>query len=94
MIINPKYNIYIPNAFTPNNDGDNDYFFPSVIGANRYNMKIYDRWGGLIYNADNGKWNGMINEKFAVSGLYSYSISVFDFRDKPFIYTGIVTLIK
>ena len=36
----------------------------------------------------------MINEKFAVSGLYSYSISVFDFRDKPFVYTGIVTLIK
>ena len=57
-------------------------------------MKIYDRWGGLIFNEDNGKWDGMMNEKFVVSGLYSYSISVFDFRDKPFIYTGTVTLIK
>ena len=94
LIVNPKYSIYIPNAFTPNNDGDNDYFFPSVIGANRYNMKIYDRWGGLIYNADNGKWDGMINEKFVVNGLYSYSISVFDFRGKPFVYTGLITLVK
>ena len=94
LIVNPEYNIYIPNAFTPNNDGDNDYFFPSVIGANKYNMKIFDRWGGLIYNEDNGKWDGMINGKFVVNGLYSYSISVFDFRDKPYTYTGNFTLIK
>ncbi|MAO71785.1 MAG: hypothetical protein CMD02_04675 [Flavobacteriales bacterium] len=94
LIVNPKYNIYIPNAFTPNGDGDNDYFLPSVIGVNKYNMKIYDRWGGLIYNEDNGKWDGMINEKFVTSGVYSYSILVFDFSNKPFKYTGNFSLIK
>ena len=34
------------------NDSDNDYFYPSIIGGNNYNMKIYDRWGGIIYNED------------------------------------------
>ena len=92
--INPMYKTYIPTAFTPNDDGDNDYFYPSVIGGNDYNMKIYDRWGCIIYNEDNGKWDGTMNDKFIVSGLYSYSISLFDFKDKPFIYIGIVTLIK
>ena len=94
LIINPIYNTYIPLAFTPNNDNDNDYFFPSIIGANNYNMKIYDRWGKIIYNEDNGKWNGKVNNNYIVSGIYSYSITVFDFKDKPFIYTGLVTIIK
>jgi gliding motility-associated-like protein len=94
LVINPVYNTFIPLAFTPNDDGDNDYFYPSIIGGNNYNMKIYDRWGGIIYNEDNGKWNGTMNNDFIISGLYSYSITVFDFKDKPFIYTGLVTLIK
>jgi gliding motility-associated-like protein len=94
LVINPVYNAYIPTAFTPNDDGDNDYFYPSIIGGNNYNMKIYDRWGGVIYNEDNGKWDGTMNNNFIISGLYSYSVTVFDFKNKPFIYTGLVTLIK
>ena len=94
LVINPVYNIYIPSSFTPNNDGTNDDFFPSVIGANKYNMKIYDRWGGVIYDRDNGKWDGILNNNLVNSGVYSYSITVLDFNDKPFIYTGIITLIK
>ena len=94
LIINPIYNTYIPLAFTPNNDNDNDHFYPSIIGSNNYNMKIYDRWGKIIYNEDNGKWNGKVNNNSIISGVYSYSITVFDFKDKPFIYTGLVTIIK
>ena len=94
LIINPIYLTFIPDAFTPNNDGNNDYFYPSIIGGNEYNMKIYNRWGQIIYNEDNGIWDGTIDDKAAPGGLYSYSIVVNDFKDKPFIYTGIVTLIK
>ena len=94
LVINPVYNTFIPLAFTPNDDGDNDYFYPSIIGGNNYNMKIYDRWGGIIYNEDNGKWDGKMNTNFIINGLFSYSITVFDFKDKPFNYTGLVTLIK
>ena len=94
LTINPIYLTFIPDAFTPNNDGDNDYFYPSIIGGKDYNMKIYNRWGEIIYNEDNGTWDGKINNNLVQHGLYSYSILVNDFKNKPFIYTGIVTLIK
>ena len=94
IIINPIYSVFIPNSFTPNNDGDNDYFYPSIIGENGYAMKIYNRWGEIIYNQDNGTWDGNINNNAAQHGFYSYSILVNDFKNKPFIYTGIVNLIK
>jgi len=94
LTINPIYLTFIPDAFTPNNDGDNDYFYPSIIGGNSYNMKIYNRWGGIIYNEDDGTWDGKINNNAVEHGFYSYSILVNDFKNKPFIYTGIINLIK
>jgi len=94
LIINPAYVIFIPDAFTPNNDGDNDYFYPSIIGGRNYTLKIYNRWGGIIYNKENGRWDGKLNNNAIQHGIYSYSILVNDFKDKPFIYTGIVRLIK
>ena len=94
LTINPIYSVFIPDAFSPNNDGDNDEFYPSIIGENSYNMKIYDRWGAIIYNEDNSRWDGTINDDLIINGIYSYSISVLDFNDRLFIYTGLVTLLK
>ena len=94
VIINPIYSAFIPNSFTPNNDGDNDYFYPSIIGGQSYTMKIYNRWGEIIYNEENGEWDGKVNNNLVPNEIYSYSILINDFKDKPFIYTGIVTLIK
>ena len=93
LTINPLYSVFIPDAFTPNNDGENDFFMPSTNGANSYNIKIFDKWGQLIYN-DNKKWSGEVNATPIASGTYSYSITVFDFIDKPFVYTGFVTLVR
>ncbi|MEC9208880.1 MAG: gliding motility-associated C-terminal domain-containing protein [Bacteroidota bacterium] len=94
LTISPIYSVFIPNAFTPNNDGDNDYFYPSIIGSNSYNIKIFNRWGEIIYNEENGKWDGTIDDDVITDGIYSYSISVFDFNDRLFIYPGLVTLMK
>jgi len=94
LTINPIYSVFIPTSFTPNNDDDNDYFYPSIIGYNKYNIKIYNRWGDIIYNKDNDKWDGKINNKLIPVGIYAYSISVFDFNDRLFIYNGLVTLLK
>jgi hypothetical protein len=62
-------------------------------GFNSYNMKIFDRWGGIIFDEDDLAWDGNTNGKI-IGGLYSYSIKILDFKDKPFIYTGIVNLIR
>tara|TARA_B100001250_G_scaffold24992_2_gene20727 strand:- start:70 stop:4356 length:4287 start_codon:yes stop_codon:yes gene_type:complete len=93
LTINPIYSVFIPDAFTPNNDNINDYFLPEITGEKNYNMKIYNRWGEMIYNDDNSKWDGKINGKLIPNGIYSYSISVFDFNQRLFIYTGIVSLL-
>ena len=89
--INPNYSTFIPNSFTPNNDGDNDVFLPVSTGFNSYNMKIFDRWGGIIFDEDDLAWDGNTNGKI-IGGLYSYSIKILDFKDKPFIYTGLLIL--
>ena len=94
LIINPEYNIYIPNAFSPNDDNDNDYFYPSVIGQKTYNIKIYDRWGGIIYNEDNEQWDGTSNGKLMPRGTYSYTITIYDYKNKLFVYTGLVSLLE
>ena len=46
------------------------------------------------YTLNNGARNGKINNNVVQHGLYSYSILANDFKNKSFIYTGIVTLIK
>ena len=94
LTINPVCTVFIADAFTPNSDGDNDYFYPSIIGENTYNMKVYDRWGEVIYNEDNGQWDGKVNNNDIVYGVYTYSISVFDFNNRLFIYSGILNLIE
>ena len=92
LTINPVCSVFIPDAFTPNDDGDNDYFYPSIIGENSYNIKIYNRWGGIIYDEDNDRWNGLINNNPVPNGIYAYSISVLDFNNRLFIYKGFVNL--
>ena len=92
LTINPIYLTFIPDAFTPNNDGDNDYFYPLIIGGNSYNMKIYNKWGEIIYNEDDGVWDGKLNNNLVQNGIYSYSILANDFKGKPFVYTGLLTI--
>lgn len=94
LIINPVYQIFIPSAFTPNNDEDNDTFFPHINGENKYTMTIFNKWGEIIFQEENGIWNGEKNGRLVQNGVYSYSILVYDFKDKPFIYTGTVNLIR
>ena len=88
--INPVYRIYIPTSFTPNSDGMNEVFEPIISGAKSYTMKIYDRWGGIIYQGDNQAWDG----KNTAKGLYSYSIEIIDYKNKIDRQVGQVTLGK
>jgi gliding motility-associated-like protein len=55
-------NLYVPNAFTPNGDRLNEIFLAKGEGIISFNMKIFDRWGNLIFTSDNlnDGWNGKI----------------------------------
>lgn len=61
IVVKPSYNLFVPNAFTPNDDGTNDYFNPKYFGMTKVDLMIFNRWGDLIARVDetnkNG-WNG------------------------------------
>ena len=97
LIIHPYYEIFIPEAFTPDNNKINDLFYPifSDSGAvKEYQIIIYDKWGGEIFNKKNTKWNGKLNGEIIPTDRYSYLIRVIDFKEKEFKYTGIIQLIR
>jgi gliding motility-associated-like protein len=72
--------IYIPQAFTPNDDGINDLFLPVFsFLPKEYELKIYNRWGNIIFEtSDPSKgWNGkQSNGKPAPSGSYIYLLKI------------------
>ena len=80
LAIQPAIDIYVPSAFTPDDDQVNDVFFPVFITRPvTYSMIIYDRWGEAIFETtDISKpWTGNVNDEkyFAPDGIYTWQIS-------------------
>ncbi len=92
--------IDIPNAFTPNNDGLNDYFFPRVLlsrGVVKFDMKIFNRWGQLIFETDrlDGRgWDGKFNGVPQFGGVFVYLVDVSFTNDTREYYQGNVTVLR
>jgi gliding motility-associated-like protein len=69
--------LYVPNVFSPNGDGVNDQFVPaSNCDFQEFEMRIFDRWGTLIYQSQNpdAGWNGKYNGNEVASTSYVYYI--------------------
>lgn len=69
-------NIFIPNSFSPNDDGRNEIFFPIVRNALSYELKIFNRWGTLLFISDNPAtgWDGTFRGKKLPFGNYFYVV--------------------
>lgn len=94
------FNVWIPNAFTPNDDGINKYFTIEGYGfdVNTFSMRIYDRWGELLYFTTdiNKPWKGR-NELTNVpyqQDVYVYLIYLTDIYGIVHEYSGSVTIIE
>lgn len=90
---------FIPNAFTPNDDGLNDKFFSAgyIMDVSSYSMSVFNRWGEKVYANNDYRlpWNGVgKNGKPAPEGTYVYAIKVTTHSGKPYEYTGTVTLVR
>lgn len=97
--VGPEFTFYIPNAFTPNGDGVNDYFFGQGIGIVKYDIYIFDRWGNMIYHGDDidaSKWDGRANHgaDVAQQDVYVWKVKLTDVFGKKHNYIGTVTLVK
>ncbi len=90
----------IPNAFTPNGDGINDYFFPRTLlskGLSTFSMEIYNRWGQLIFattSTDGRGWDGRFNNVMQPEGVYVFIINATFIDGEKEHHQGNVTLLK
>jgi len=95
--ITGAYTLYIPNAFTPNNDNKNDFFFANGFGITSMKTLIFNRWGNKLFESSsvNGKWNGKsLDGNQCPVGVYVYFIEVTDMFGKPHRYEGRVSLLR
>ncbi len=90
--------IGIPNAFSPNSDGINDFFQAIAIGTvASFDLTIYNRWGELVYqnNTDLTKgWDGKVEDKVQPIGSYIYKFKAIDGEGTPLNYQGNFTLVR
>ena len=71
-------NVYVPNAFSPNDDGRNDTFLPqSPCELMDYEFLVFDRWGGQLFYSENPEqgWDGRSRGKTLPPGLYAWALS-------------------
>ncbi|MCF8465045.1 MAG: PKD domain-containing protein [Flavobacteriales bacterium] len=94
VTVEPIFTFYIPNSFTPNNDGVNDEFFGQGEGYTSYSCVIYDRWGELLFesNDDQYHWDGTFKGQQVQHGTYSYRFYIIDWQNDDHEYVGHVTL--
>lgn len=93
--------IDVPNAFTPNGDGENDYFFPRQMlskNLSAFKMQVFNRWGQIVFETqrkDGRGWDGKFNEKDQPLGVYVYVIDItIGGTGKQEHYEGNVTLLR
>ena len=89
--------IFVPTAFTPNNDGLNDVVRPIAVGIRRIHyFSVYNRWGQLVFTTSVNKqgWDGRVNGRLQNSGVFVWMVSAEDYLGKPIFLKGTVALIR
>lgn len=94
--------VHMPNAFTPNFDGNNDYFYPYGFGVKIVrSFQVFSRWGQLLYerkefppNDKQYGWDGNLYGMPQPSGTYVYVVNMECFTGESFILKGTVELLR
>jgi gliding motility-associated-like protein len=88
--------VFIPNAFTPNDDGKNDVFLVRASRISEYKIQILNRWGQVVYASERLDlgWDGTTNGQPAQEGVYSYVVYYRDFDGYFLTKTGTLTLMR
>ncbi len=90
--------LFIPNVFSPNGDGKNDFFYLLADGYSNYHVIIFNRWGMKVFesNDNNDLWNGKVNNigGECPDSTYYYIFTGNDVNKLPFSNHGYITLIR
>ena len=95
--VNPVDGIFVPTAFTPNNDGKNDIFKPTMsIHFTLLNFSVYNRWGQLLFStAEKGVgWDGKFKGKEQNDGVYIWIVKAKDANGVLIESKGLVVLVR
>src|SRR5690606_34600872 len=88
--------VFLPTAFSPNDDGINDILFLRGFGISSMNLFIYDRNGKIAFQSTdkNNGWDGTIDGKKASSGVYAYQCKVYRSNNEVIELKGNITLMR
>lgn len=91
-----NWNLYIPNAFSPNGDSRNEYFMPKGFGIVKINLTIFDRWGLLLFEENNtvNGWDGKYRGTICKQGVYVYKVEFETIEGTTVTKTGQITLLS
>lgn len=98
--INLKYmkgpDIYVPSAFSPDNDGLNDRLHIFPVSMYVQSFRIYDRGGTVLFETNNYKqgWDGRFKNQLLSTGIYVWVIQAKDTKGNPVIKKGTILLIR
>ena len=88
--------IYVPNAFTPDNNNFNNEFKAVTSNIVEFEMTIYNRWGEIVFKTydTEGAWDGYYGGKLAQDGLYVWQIHYTDLNGQRELLVGHVSLLR
>jgi gliding motility-associated-like protein len=88
--------LYVPNAFTPDTDGENDYWIPVATAMYSIEVSVFNRWGEEVYTTtDLSKpWDGRYLGKDCPVGVYTWKIVARDVNQELIIQSGHISLLR
>lgn len=95
ITVTKDWDVFIPNAFTPNGDINNEVFAPKGYGIDKIRLAIFDRWGHQLFNEEGQTvgWDGTLKGKICEQGVYIFKLEVTAMSGKKRYKTGHVTLL-
>jgi gliding motility-associated-like protein len=96
LFVEPDFQVFVPNVFTPNGDDRNNTFRPVMRGWTTYSMQIFNRWGEMLFESKDPEqgWNGEHRERECPQGVYVYKITAGNGRNAPKTISGHLTLMR
>ncbi|MFM7015903.1 MAG: PKD domain-containing protein [Bacteroidota bacterium] len=88
--------VFVPNAFSPNNDGQNEILYVRGNAIKTMLLRVYDRWGELVFesNNKNNGWNGTYKNNPVDPGVFVYYLEVVCYDNQEYFKKGNITVIR